>query len=85
MLIVVFEVVTAVAVEVGPNNLLTVLIASSLPPSRVIATVLVAVVGVGLTILLSVDILPQLFGPLGLLISYVVPMRQLHKIVGVIV
>ena len=84
MFIVVFGVVIAVAVEVGPNNL-TVSIASSLPPSHVIATVLVAVVGVGLTILLSVDIIPQLFGPLGLLISFVVPMRQQDEIVGVIV
>ena len=85
MLIVVFGIVIAVAVEVGPNNLLTVFIASSLPLSQVIATVLAAVVGVGLTILLSVDILPWLFGPLGTLISYVVPMRQLDEIVGVVV
>ena len=85
MLIEVFGVVTATAVEVGPNNLLTVSIASSLPPSQVIAMVFVAVVGVGLTILLSVDNLPQLFDPLGSLILYVVPMRQLDEIVGVIV
>ena len=82
MLIVVFGVVIAVAVEVGPNNLVS--IASSLPPSQVTATVPVAVVGVGLTILLSVDILPWLFGPLGLLILLVVPTRQLDEIVGVI-
>ena len=68
MLIVVFGVVIVIAVEVGPNNLLTVSIASSLPPSQVIAMVLVAVVGVSLTILLSVDILPRLFCPLGSLI-----------------
>ena len=53
-----FDVVIAVVVEVVPNSLLTVAIASSLPPSQVMATVLVSVVGVGQTILLRVDILP---------------------------
>ena len=47
-----FGIVIAVVVEVVPNTLLTVAIASSLPPSQVMATVLVVVVGVGLTILL---------------------------------
>ena len=53
-----FGIVVAVVVEVVPNSLLTVAIASSLPPSQVMATVLVAVVGVGQTRLLRVDILP---------------------------
>ena len=85
MLILVFGVVIAVVMEVGPNSLLTVSIASSLLPSRVIATVLIAVVGVGLTILLSVDILPQLFGLFCSLILLVVLTRWLGEMVGVIV
>ena len=80
-----FGVIIAVGVEVVPNSLLTIAMASSLPPSQVMATVLVAVVGVGLTTLLRVDILPWLFSSLGSLISLVVLTRQQSEIVGVIV
>ena len=56
--VVVFDTTTVVVVEVGPIICCTVAKASSLLSSRVIATVLVAVVGIGLTILLRVDNLP---------------------------
>ena len=82
MLTLTFGVIIAVGVEVVPNSLLTIAMASSLPPSQVMATVLVAVVGVGLTTLLRVDILPWLFGSLILL---VVCTRWLGEMVGVII
>ena len=56
--VVVVDATTVVVVEVGPIICCTVTKASSLLSSQVIATVLVAVVGIGLTILLRVDNLP---------------------------